>query len=423
MKKSNDIEKSLRRRISGEADMHDERLLRAAAGEDAFVRDAVEGLEAFPEGGHAERITRLKARLRERTARRRVTPIFILSRAAAVLVIGLCGYGAWLFLRETPPGIAEKSVAVPEETTAPAPPPAADQAIATLEERPEAKSPPAPISSRPARRAAAQPESLPYPAAPPLADADNAPREAAAGPIETATQPAATSTPQSAPPPPALSDRTPATTAAEERKIAPAQPKPAAGAPAQYRTLSGKVTDSAGEPLIGASIVLQGTTRGAVTDFDGAFQLNVPADAQQLRLEVHYTGYTSKIVDPGKNDRLNITLDDSGAALSEVVVVGRNKKTTDKRATASAVAETAAMPVGGYQALNNFIQRNKNPQSLSGEVELEFTVSPQGKLSHFKVLRSPGAEHSEEAIRLLRSGPRWQNRSGKAQKVNYTVAF
>ena len=45
---------------------------------------------------------------------------------------------------------------------------------------------------------------------------------------------------------------------------------------AQNRTVTGFVRDAKGEPLMGAGVVLSGTTRGTVTDFDGAFSISVP---------------------------------------------------------------------------------------------------------------------------------------------------
>ena len=44
-------------------------------------------------------------------------------------------------------------------------------------------------------------------------------------------------------------------------------------------TVTGKVTDSSGEPLIGAAVVVDGTTNGIMVDIDGAYSLNVPSDA------------------------------------------------------------------------------------------------------------------------------------------------
>ena len=63
---------------------------------------------------------------------------------------------------------------------------------------------------------------------------------------------------------------------------------------AQTLDISGTVTDSSGESLIGASVIVQGTTTGTVTDFDGQYVLTkVPADAV---LEISYMGYETRIV-------------------------------------------------------------------------------------------------------------------------------
>ena len=47
----------------------------------------------------------------------------------------------------------------------------------------------------------------------------------------------------------------------------------------QSSTVNGKITDANGEPIIGASVVIKGTTNGTITDFDGNFMLEVPAKA------------------------------------------------------------------------------------------------------------------------------------------------
>lgn len=86
------------------------------------------------------------------------------------------------------------------------------------------------------------------------------------------------------------------------------------------RSISGKVTDEAsGDPLIGANILVVGTSTGTATDIDGGYTLNVPAGATEL--EISYTGYTTKRVAIGTGDVQDITLA-AGQALDEVVVVG-----------------------------------------------------------------------------------------------------
>jgi len=95
------------------------------------------------------------------------------------------------------------------------------------------------------------------------------------------------------------------------------------------RTISGTVSDSRGETLIGASILVKGTVTGTVTDFDGKYSIAVPAGSNTL--VVSYTGFTTKEVEIGTSNTLNITLDDAAEQLSEVVVTSLGIK-KDKRA-------------------------------------------------------------------------------------------
>lgn len=91
---------------------------------------------------------------------------------------------------------------------------------------------------------------------------------------------------------------------------------------AQY-TVSGKVSDErTGEPLIGASILVKGTTTGTITDLDGGFSINVP-NSQGATLIFSSIGYLSQSVDvaPGVTT-LNIQLKQDATNLEEVVVTG-----------------------------------------------------------------------------------------------------
>ena len=81
--------------------------------------------------------------------------------------------------------------------------------------------------------------------------------------------------------------------------------------------ISGTVTDDAGEPIIGASVVEKGTTNGTITDLDGNFQLSVE---NGKTLVVSYIGYMSVEVSAG--DNLKITLKEDLAEIDEVVVTG-----------------------------------------------------------------------------------------------------
>jgi tonB-linked outer membrane protein, susC/ragA family len=83
--------------------------------------------------------------------------------------------------------------------------------------------------------------------------------------------------------------------------------------------VSGTVTDENGEPLIGASVFVKGTTDGVITDMDGKFTLNMPADAI---LTVSYIGYLQQEVVVGNRNSITVTLQPDTTALEEVVVIG-----------------------------------------------------------------------------------------------------
>ena len=85
-------------------------------------------------------------------------------------------------------------------------------------------------------------------------------------------------------------------------------------------TVKGKIVDSNGEPIIGASVVEKGTTNGTITDIDGNFVLSMPNDKGLLN--VSYVGYLSQTVKTEGNKSLNIVLKEDTQILDEVVVVG-----------------------------------------------------------------------------------------------------
>ncbi|MCP9235902.1 TonB-dependent receptor [Lewinella sp. JB7] len=84
--------------------------------------------------------------------------------------------------------------------------------------------------------------------------------------------------------------------------------------------VTGVITDESGEPLIGATVLLEGTNTGTVTDIDGNFSLSVTGDDPHL--VVTYTGYESQIIQVGNQTAFEIVLLEDAETLDEVVVVG-----------------------------------------------------------------------------------------------------
>lgn len=105
------------------------------------------------------------------------------------------------------------------------------------------------------------------------------------------------------------------------------------------RKISGTVKDPGGEPVIGANVVVKGTTNGTITDVGGKFSLEVSNNAILL---VSYIGYNLMEIKVGKDASLHITLHENTQALEEVVVVGygTQKKVNLTGSVASVSGET-----------------------------------------------------------------------------------
>lgn len=101
------------------------------------------------------------------------------------------------------------------------------------------------------------------------------------------------------------------------------------------RVLSGKVVDENGEPLIGAGVMLPGGNRGAVTDLDGKYTLQIKAD--DLTISVSFMGYTTQEIMIGNRKTIDVSLKpDLSNKLNETVVIGYG--TTKKQDLTGSVA-------------------------------------------------------------------------------------
>ena len=88
----------------------------------------------------------------------------------------------------------------------------------------------------------------------------------------------------------------------------------------QQKTINGKVLDATGEPIIGANVLVKGTTNGTITDIDGNFTLNVPTECV---LQISYIGFnTQEIKVTSTTNDITVNLKEDSKTLEEVVVVG-----------------------------------------------------------------------------------------------------
>src|SRR5690606_24879107 len=105
--------------------------------------------------------------------------------------------------------------------------------------------------------------------------------------------------------------------------------------PTREVTVSGTITDGAGQPLPGATISVQGTTTGTVSDLDGKYIMTVPDNAV---LVFSFVGFQSQSIPVGANSIINVTLVEDARSLNEVVVTALGIS-REKEALAYSVTE------------------------------------------------------------------------------------
>lgn len=122
----------------------------------------------------------------------------------------------------------------------------------------------------------------------------------------------------------------------------------------QSGTVKGRIVDVNGEPVIGASVVVKGTTNGVISGLDGDFSIKVASNAT---LVISFVGYQTQEIPVSGKRTLDITLKEDTELLDEVVVMAYNS--TVKRKVVASVTNVDMKQVekmGGYKDLGNALQ-------------------------------------------------------------------
>ena len=143
----------------------------------------------------------------------------------------------------------------------------------------------------------------------------------------------------------------------------------------QARVVTGQVTDLNGEPIIGANVVVKGTTAGTITDLDGNYSIDVPENAT---LVFSYLGMSTQEL-PVTSDIISVVLKEDNQVLEEVVVTGYG--TTKKRDLVTSVSSV------------NADQLKDVPVSSAAE-------ALQGKLAGVSVTTTEGSPDADVKIRV-----------------------
>ena len=144
----------------------------------------------------------------------------------------------------------------------------------------------------------------------------------------------------------------------------------------QQKKISGVVKDKDGVPVIGANILVKGTTNGTITDMDGRFSLDIPNNAI---LQVSYIGYKTQEIVVGNQTSLNIRLREDTEALDEVVVVAYG--TQKARSVTGAVSRLKEEEMADIPVAN-------------------ISYKMQGKFSGVQITQANGEPNAGMAIRI-----------------------
>ena len=228
-------------------------------------------------------------------------------------------------------------------------------------------------------------------------------------------------------------DAVPGIAHAAEKMMAPAVSRAALRRSTEVR---GKIVSAEDNlPIAGASVILKGSTTGTITDTAGNFSLNLP-DPDNKILQAAFVGMVTKDFQANTDSVIEVRMDPSSVALSEVVVVGYGSSRkaavadAEEKTDISAISDEQSeykppVPDNGKEEFNRYIEENiRNPESFKGQravVVISFTVASDGSLKNIRTLRSPGDEFSNEAIRLIKEGPGWKPATENGEAVDDEV--
>ncbi|NVO84950.1 TonB family protein [Hymenobacter terrestris] len=438
----------LRRYVAGELSAVQEHGVEAHTLECEQCAEILEGLEMQPAAVTDASLAELRQRLHTRVAELAdetpagptVLPMWWRPLAAAAILLLTLGTVAWLVLRPTSrpevaahlPQTTEKfrgSMAPAASSTEPAAGTASTSAPEVAVVLPPARPPRPALATAPATKSgartkltgttAAAPEVAGLASSPNTAVVSDAAVIAAASPDTTAL--ASYAATQSRP---AVANQLAANARTEDQPAKARAFRAAEATAGQGRTVQGRIVDTAGQPLPGATVLVPGTNTGASTNADGKFALTVPPGNRQLA--VSSIGYTTqtRFLQP-TDSTLTLALAPNTKQLSEVVIV--------RREAPPGLPSLGPLPAGGYPTFQQYLRdsldypERARERKLEGTVRLQFTVGTDGKLSDIKIVRRLSPECDAEAVRLLKEGPLWfpgaQNGRRTARKVEINVPF
>lgn len=188
---------------------------------------------------------------------------------------------------------------------------------------------------------------------------------------------------------------------------------------------SGRVVDQRNNAVPYASVRMNNSNQVTSTNNDGYFQIKSPDTL--LNLSINSAGYETRNVTLRGNEPQNVTLEQDGKKLKEVVVTASSaRKRSMKAETKLSVYVMDAQPVIGWDEYNKYLDSSKHAADNAnppGEVVISFSVNKRGQLSDFTIEQSLNKARDNEAIRLVKEGPEWKLLKGKKTRARVIITF
>lgn len=210
------------------------------------------------------------------------------------------------------------------------------------------------------------------------------------------------------------------------------------------------------KPVPGASVKIEGTTLAAITDANGVFKINTDTALKGAKIRADFIGFEGKELIANVNEPVNISLKPDNLSLSEVVVGGFDransaKKKDDARFSNALLGKVegiaiqqkdqimirglgnaftapinAASPVGGWSKFTAYIKANNvftKDIKTGQKVELSFMIDKEGVPHDIRIVKGAERKYEQEAIRLIKKGPKWEVPKTAGSRMTFTFDF
>lgn len=418
----NDHRKRVLDYLAGKLDAEQQHRMERDAMADPFLADALEGLGKFDASDIEADLSSLDESLAYRQ-RRRLWPM--LWRVASVsLLLLVPGVLVWLTVHTLQkPATLARNAETPALTDS-APQPLAQETEPTHTPVGEKKD-----TARP-QISTSQPTAAPAKAEPTESEGRLTPKQAEPLPIANAKMAESRPTPD-------LGNVLSGKAAGIRTQPAGATARSRSAAKAEaVKTIHGRVLDDSGQPIIGATVAVKGSSLGAVTNVEGEFSLAVP-DTNAV-LYTSFIGFKAKEtpIDELRDRPLaDIVIEPDFVALEEVVVTGygTQKKSVVVGAVAITKEEETEQPQTGFTpaqphlGMAKYLKKLEStlqyPASGSGQKEVvvaKLSIDARGTVVHIDIVKAPNNDFAQEAIRAINHAGTWQAATADGKPVEST---